>query len=152
MSKEGSFIRWQAISITQMGVAVSLILTLATASLGFALTLSKDQSILGHCWGRSFLVMAGLSLLASIGLGIWCVLNRLEDFRITARIARRREEMEEQEDEKSIIDQKLQCERCESSKRGEQSKTLLNWQARMFVVGIIFLTSAFLCVYQNNLF
>src|SRR5712691_6093776 len=96
MSKEGSFVRWQAITITQMGVTVSLILTLSTAALAFALTTSKDPIIRGHGWGRCFLVMGGLSLLASIGCGIWCVLNRLKDFRTTAQIARRREDMEKQ--------------------------------------------------------
>ena len=38
----GSFVRWQGIAITQMGYTVSLILTFATATLGFALTVFKD--------------------------------------------------------------------------------------------------------------
>lgn len=40
---EGSFVRWQAITLTQFGYAVNLILTFAAASLGFALTLVKNQ-------------------------------------------------------------------------------------------------------------
>ena len=152
MSKEGSFVRWQAITISQMGLAVSLILTLATASLGFAFTLSKDPVIRGHCWGRCFLLLGLLSQLVSIGFGIWCVLNRLKDFRTTAHIARERERMEEEKVEHTVIDQKLQCDRGENRTRGERSKTLLNWQAGTFAAGITFLSAAFLCIYQSNLF
>jgi hypothetical protein len=152
MSKEGSFVRWQAVTITQMGNAVSLILTLATASLGFALTLARDREIQNHGWGRCFVLLGGLSLVMSIGVGIWCVLNRLEDFRTTAQIAHRRETMERQGTEPSVIDQELNCVRCQNKQRGELSKSLLNWQVRLFGAGIGFLSSGFLCVYHQNIF
>ena len=32
-----------------------------------------------------------MSLLASVGFGIWCVINRLRDFRATTKVARMRE-------------------------------------------------------------
>ena len=88
---EGSFIRWQAIAIAQLGYAVNLILTLATASLGFAVALIKDKDFTPGCWSKCLLVLSQLSLLASVALGIWCVINRLLDFRKTKDNARDRE-------------------------------------------------------------
>jgi hypothetical protein len=42
---EGSFVRWQAIALVQLGYAVNLILSFATASLGFALTLPRIRDM-----------------------------------------------------------------------------------------------------------
>lgn len=41
---EGSFVRWQAITIAQLGYAVHLLLGFATAALGFCLVLLRDAS------------------------------------------------------------------------------------------------------------
>lgn len=43
---EGSFVRWQATAIAQLGYAVGLILSFAGASLGFALSVVKDKDYL----------------------------------------------------------------------------------------------------------
>jgi hypothetical protein len=51
MSSEGSFVRWQAITIAQLGFTSNLILTLAVAALGFALTLVKDSDVIASCCG-----------------------------------------------------------------------------------------------------
>jgi len=148
---EGSFVRWQAIRITQMGYAVNLILTFAAASLGFVLTLVKDQELRAHPWGACLLVFGGLSFMISITAGIWCVLNRLEDFRESAQIAREREKFEWQGYGKPWINDQLRCQRCKNRKRGECSKTLFNWQVVIFGLGVLFLTMAVVVVYHQNL-
>ena len=92
-----SFVRWQGISVTQLGYAVNLILGFATASLGFALTLLKDKDFTPqHC--EKILFDSSLALLSlSIALGVWCVINRLRDFRKTKDIANERQELGETE-------------------------------------------------------
>src|SRR5258708_26045545 len=90
---EGSFVRWQAITIAQLGFTSNLILTLAVGALGFALTLVKDADVIASCWARCLLVLSIVGLLISLALGIWCALNRLADFRMTAQIARGREKL-----------------------------------------------------------
>lgn len=146
-NSEGSFIRWQGIAITQMGYAVNLMLTFAAASLGFTLTLFKDPSRRQHCWGRCFIVFAAVALTASIAIGLWCVLNRLRDFRESAQIARRRERWEKEGCERSWIDVQLQRRRNRNRRRGRRSYRLFNWQIGSFAVGVLLLVAAVIDVY-----
>src|SRR6266568_1149185 len=89
-SQHGSFVRWQATTIAQMGFVGNLVLMLAVAALGFGLTSAKEVCFTRQCWPRCFLVVGCLSMVASIGIGLWWAVNRLCDFRLTARIARLR--------------------------------------------------------------
>ncbi|MEQ1883722.1 MAG: hypothetical protein ABL967_01585 [Bryobacteraceae bacterium] len=143
--KEGSFVRWQCIRIAQFGHVANLILTFAVASLGFSVTLLQD---LRH--GRSapcllcIWAIADFALLGSIALGILCAMNRLWDFRETAQIARRREDLEQDGKlTRQEIDARLEYQREANRKRGELSWTLFYWQIGTFGVGIVFLLLAF---------
>jgi len=73
--------------------------------------------------------VALLSLLASIGLGIWCVVNRLRDFRATKEVARKRE--------KGATDSELQPLRDLSDRLGSKTWWLFWWQIGMFGAGIV---------------
>src|ERR1700730_13138167 len=89
---EGRFTRWQSITIAQLGYAINLILSFSVASLGFALSLAKDTTQLaGNCWAKHLLLFSIFLILLSIGAGLWCVINRLRDFRKTEGIARDKE-------------------------------------------------------------
>src|SRR5437899_11385536 len=85
-----SFVRWQGITITQLGYVLNLLLGFATASLGFSLTLLKDEHFAPQrC--EKFFFDSSLGLLGcSVIVGILCVSNRLWDFRKTTHIARDR--------------------------------------------------------------
>jgi hypothetical protein len=145
----GSFIRWQGIAITQMGYAVNLFLAFATASLGFALTLFKDPSLKQHCWGRCWVVLAGVALMISIAIGVWCVLNRLRDFRDSGQIARKREGWINKGYAKTWIDDRLRHRRSRSRCRGKRSHQLLHWQIGTFGVGTAFLVLAVVAPYSG---
>jgi hypothetical protein len=145
---EGSFIRWQGITITQMGYAVNLVLTFATASLGLALTLFKDPSLKQHCWGRCWVVLAGVSLMVSIAIGVWCVRNRLTDFRESAQIARKRERWDKKGYAKVWIDEQLWHRRKKNGRRGKLSNRLFHWQVGSFGIGALLLVLAFVAVYH----
>jgi hypothetical protein len=130
-----------------MGYAVNLILSFATAALGFALTLFKD--VRQHYWGRWLLVLAGVLLMASITIGTWCVLNRLRDFRESAKIARRREWWDKHGYARKWIDDRLRSRRNRNRKRGTLSNRLFNWQVGTFGVGALLLVLAVVAVHSG---
>jgi len=140
-----AFIRWQSITITQLGYAINLILGLATASLGFSLSLAKDEeSINSSCLGKHFLLMTVLMLLASIGTGIWCVINRLRDFRETESIAR--------DNELGRLTQAEHARRkAATDEIGELTWLLFKWQIGLFAVGLVTLVIVFALLYGNRL-
>jgi hypothetical protein len=89
---EGSYQELQGRSRQQLGFVNNLLITLALAVLVFAANVSTDPSKVGALgWRRyifgSVLVLLAFSLLAGLGLSM----NRLQVFRIDARIARLRE-------------------------------------------------------------
>jgi hypothetical protein len=153
-----SFIRWHDIAINQLGFANNLILTFAGASLGFILTVLGDAAFTTalaakpEYRGREALLASALLMLASIGLGIWCVINRLKDFRETAGIALDRERMEQQGLEKCSIDAKLERRREANRKRGKVSLRLFYWQIGTFGVAIALLVLSFVVVHGPKLY
>jgi hypothetical protein len=149
---EGSFIRWQGIAIAQLGYAVNLILTLATASLGFAVALIKDRDFTPGCWGKCFLVISELSLLGSVGLGIWCSVNRLLDFRKTKDNAKDREDLRTAHCEREKIQRRLDKRRGETKKLGRRSWYIFWCQIGTFGLGVLLLAIAVAVVYNAKLF
>jgi len=87
-----SFVRWQKTTIAQLTYAINLFLGLSVGALGFqsALLLNENFDPLG--WSRFAFLISLVALLLAIGLGIWCVINRLRDFRVTMHVARLRED------------------------------------------------------------
>ena len=152
MSHEGSFIRWQSIGIAQLGYAIGLILSSATASLAFTLVLIKDQSYIPGCWGKAVMLTSMLSLIASIALGLWCVVNRLRDFRITESTARDREDLDERQASKEEKEKLLASRRTETDRLGKRTWHLFWWQIGTFALGISALTIAFGIIYHSKIF
>lgn len=95
MSQEDqeSFIRWQEITRNHFSSVANLILALATGLLAFQSTLLLEHKLSVPC--AFWLATASLIFLAtSVAIALWCLVNRLRDFRLTAQIARRREKGE----------------------------------------------------------
>lgn len=151
MANEGSFVRWQSIAITQLGYSIGLILTFATASLGFGLSLIRDDRYRPGCWAKAFMFLALLSLAVSIGLGLWCVVNRLRDFRITRSVARDRENWEKTLSDVEL-DGRLHDRRSTSKKLGKRSWCIFWWQLGMFALGSLCLTIAFTIAFHTKMF
>ena len=152
MAHEGSYVRWQSIAIDQLSRGVSLILSFATASLGFALALIRDQSYAPDCWGKVFMGASVPSLMFSILFGIWCVINRLVDFRKTRNIAQEREELERTRVAKDEIDNRLRARRSETATLGTRSWRLFWCQIGTFAFGTLALAIALAIVYHAKLF
>lgn len=126
-----SFIRWQAVTIEQFTYAVNLVLGLSTAALAFQVSTLLNQGFNPVSWHKCVFLLSLIALLASSGLGIWCVINRLRSFRATARVARMREQG------KSEIE--MEPERTLYRKLDEKTWWLFWWQIGMFGVGIFLL-------------
>jgi hypothetical protein len=88
MQGTARFVRWQAIYREHFSYAVNLFLTYSVAAFGYGLNLIRDNSFAPLVGLSRCLFWLSLCLLwVSIVLGIWCVLNRLADFRGTAQRA-----------------------------------------------------------------
>ncbi len=123
-------VRWQKTRIDQLSHVNYLILTFSLAALGFAVSLLPDDKfdrVVGslHSYRLSLLLFV-----LSIGLGIWCAINRLRDFRSTARRARLEYEGGNQCEVESL--------RFFTKKLGEWSWGILWCQIGFFGAGILF--------------
>lgn len=128
---KGSFIRWQSITIAQLTYAVNLVLGFAVAALGFQVSILLNEKFIPISWQKCAFSLSLLILLASVGFGIFCVINRLRDFRATTKVARMREA------EKA--DEEIQPHRALYKKLGERTWILFWWQIGTFGVGVLLL-------------
>ena len=144
MDSQESVVRWQSITIAQLTYAVNLVLGLTIASLGFAVTLLANEDFAPVSWQKWVFSLASLSLLVSTGLGIWCVINRLRDFRLTTDIARKRSKSSSEDD---ITDK-----RKKSRGLGNTSWRLFRCQIVAFGIGVFFLVTSIAGVYVAKLF
>lgn len=124
----GSFTRWQSITIAQLTYCVNLILGLAVAALGFQTTLLLSDKFVPIGWQKCAFGTSMIILLASIGLGIWCIINRLRDFRATTNAARLREN--------GGPESEMQTYRALYNKLGPRTWWLFWWQIGTFGAGI----------------
>lgn len=126
-----SSIRWQGRTIEQFGYSLNLILGLSVAALGFETTLVLNNSFSRAGWQTRLFSLSASFLVISIALGLWCVITRLRDFRITAKIARKRE------DGASKVE--LLPLRISSRRFGEQTWQLFWGQIVTFGLGLLLL-------------
>lgn len=80
-------VRWQGITVTQLGYVVNLLLAFSAATLGWVVNLIVS----GQIRADSELRVASWILFVGIIVGIFTNFSRLEDFRHSARAARCRE-------------------------------------------------------------
>lgn len=126
--------------MTQFGFVSNLMLGFAVAALGLWISLLRDTDFHPHGWPNCSFVLSGIAIIVSFASGIWCSLNRLWDFRITAEIARGKLEGKE------LIDK-----RTRSEKLGGRSWALLYWQIATLVLAAIFLGIALGSFYRHRL-
>lgn len=126
--------RWQGRTIEQFGYALNLILGLSVAVLGYELSHLLDEKFKMTSWQHCLLIISTLTLLLSITGGLWCVVNRLRNFRATAVIARMRED--------GASDMDLQSLRGQTDALGKRAWQLLWWQIVTFGMGLLLLVIA----------
>jgi uncharacterized membrane protein YbhN (UPF0104 family) len=157
-NSEGSFVRWQTTALTQLGYVSNLILSFATASLGFSLTMVRDDHYQPNGAAKALWIVGVALLAASVALGIWCALNRLADFRGTAQNAKERERLyldgiqdQLSRCEKQRMRTRLECRRLRTDLLGERTRLLLYLQITAFGIGALVLISAFATAFQGKI-
>jgi hypothetical protein len=129
----GSFIRWQAIALKQLGYAVNLLLGLGVGGVGFSAHLLLERK-LGTGSAESTLLVASFALLVSVLLGLACVITRLVDFRTTRCAAHKREA--------GAPERELQPLRARYSRLGQWSWRLFWLQLAAFSLGAVGVVTA----------
>lgn len=117
-------VRWQQIRITQFGIVNQTALTLAVAAIGFILA---NQNITHH---------QIIPFVLSVLMGTACSCTRLRDFRITARIARKKR--------LNSTCSSISTDRTTANCLGRESWTLLYGQLGAFNLGILLVGGSFL--------
>lgn len=126
-----SYLKWQDIRITQLGYANNLIIALAVALFGFTIKfIQTEDLILSNFQKVLFWIICAL-IIISVGLGIYVVLNRLEDFKLSAQIARKRETNKRDG---------IENDRLKSERLGNITWNIFIWQIVTFIV-------SFLCLF-----
>ncbi len=139
--------RWQETRIKQFSYVNYLVLTLALAILGFAVSLVAEIESFRDTQCILILRFHRLSLIsfsASIVLGILCSYARLIDFRKTSKIAKLRY------NSGGRTTSKIQELRSATKKLGKYSWCFLGWQIHAFIVGFVFLMIAILLWRSNS--
>lgn len=113
MTQKESYIRWQNIRIAQLGFANNLIILLSVALLGFYVKFLETCDDLNNLQ-KLFICLCFILIIISIILGFIIMLNRLDDFKLTAKIARKRETgqrdgIEEDRAEAKVLGEKTYC-------------------------------------------
>lgn len=129
-----SSVRWQGRMIEQFGYSLNLILGLSVATLGYEISYLLNEDYKLNCWQIICAVISVIFLLFSIFLGLYCVVNRLRDFRATAETAYKRE------NGASKLD--LQPLRELTKRLGGKTWRLFKWQAIAFIFSILLLVLA----------
>jgi len=138
-----SFIRWQAVLREQLTFASNLLLTFSVATLGYCLSLlQKDSELSVSAQRLEFL--AAISQASSLVLGTILVVNRLRDFRLATKIARRREE--------GATDAQLAEDRTKAKKLGGRTWCLLWLQAGTFAIGAVLVAAGVLMTVAARVF
>jgi len=123
-------VRWQSITIAQLTYSINLILGFSVATLGFQIALLFNDKFHPSKWEQLAFGVSTFALALSVGFGIWCVINRLRDFRATTTAARLREDAKPHKE--------IESQRRLYEKLGERTWCLFWWQIGLFGAGIVF--------------
>ena len=119
-----SFVRWQTVTRDYFSSVSNLVLGLATGLLAFLVSGVVPSPPTSNC--LLAVATGSMILLAvSVGLAVWCAINRLRDFRLTAQIARSRYKGEQVSSDA----------RQETKVLGQLSWLLFWWQLLLFGFG-----------------
>jgi hypothetical protein len=85
------YTRWQGFRIGQLTLCISLLLTFSVAALGFSASLlSQPTYSITNVVAQTCFLLSAIFGIISIAYGLGACLTRLQDFRVTAQVARHR--------------------------------------------------------------
>ena len=132
------FSRWQGITMTQLSYSINLFLTFSVASLGFCVSLLFNENLNTSTCQVYFYFHSLFLILASGGFGVWCTINRLRDFRASAKIANLKRKKNNSKPEK-VDDCEIDTLRELTKNLGNKTWIIFWWQIGTFCAGIVLL-------------
>lgn len=139
---DSKFQRWQDKTLSQFTYTINLFLGISIAIIGFQFSLLLNNDFTPLCFGKFYFSTSLILMLISSGLGCICVINRLKDFRITAKITRLKAKDN---------GNKLKELRRNSDNLGERTWLIFWWQFGLFWGGIFFLALSLITIYSYKL-
>ncbi len=130
------FVRWQRITLEQLGYVLNLVFTLTIAALGYWFALLRVREFVPGSSAKCALILSGLSLATAAAIGLWCSLNRLWDFRGTTKRAGDKPDAPSKEELDNI---------------GKRTWTLFYIVLGGFAVGVVALAFSLLLTYGGKL-
>lgn len=141
-SRNEPFIRWQGRSLEYFSYSINLLLVFGVGTLGFGVNLLRDGSFCPSGCAKYLFAISLLSLVLSIAVGIVCVLYRVRDFRETTTIARKKSQLE--------FDNELEALRELVGIIGSRTRQLFRWQVSLFSVGALLLVGVLVYEYSEK--
>ncbi len=129
--KKDKFIRWQKISIEQFGYIHNLVLVIVVVFLGYLIETLKGNDIIKY---KTFLLFCFIFDLTIILVSLFLSYNRLQDFRLTAKINNR---LTAKINNENTCKKEIPCLRYEADKRGKLSHSLLTLELILLGLMII---------------
>jgi len=137
-----SFIRWQGRTIDALGNAITLILSLCLATIGFVISKLLDKDFeFQHCSTKTILFVGISIIFISIIIILILIYNRLLAFRLTSRISRKREkeQLSEIDNLRNVV-----------SKKDSLTWTLFKASILTFFIGEILIIIGFIIEVANK--
>lgn len=140
---DNRFVRWQQLSISEMGKTVSLFLGISFATIGFVVSqiTSADFSFRNY-WDSFFFSFGSVVLFVHIVVSLVLTLNRLKDFKLTAKIAKA--------SEKGCSGSIITYLREESKKLGDKTWCLFNSSLWLFGIAELLIIIGFIIQISNK--
>lgn len=91
MGKKSTYDKWENHRIAQLSFINNLVVGLSLALTGYVFNFIKPSRIIFNSTQKFLFWIGVLLIVVSIVVGVFIAINRLEDFRLTAKIARNRE-------------------------------------------------------------
>ena len=146
------YTRWQSNAIAQLSFAVNLFLGLATALLGFSVSLILDEKFVLYGMPRYIFAVALLCQLISLLFGVVAVITRTLDFRFTAQIARSVEkEAAATGDEKTAEATRVASLRQRVKRLGSVTWFSFWTQIIFFTIGVLGLLTSIFIAYRHKI-
>lgn len=128
--------RWRKITLDQMSYVQNLTLTFAVAALGYWFVLVQSEAFKPATSAKVFMILSLIALAGSGMSGFSCAINRLLDFRGTARRTCNHPQAPTKDELRDL---------------GDRTWSLLYWQVALFGLGTSFLAVTLLLTYGHKL-
>ena len=146
--------RYESLRREQLGSALNLTFGLAVAGVGFCASLVVNKDSKFSYPGTCFFLIATISFMVSVGIGIFANLTRLKDFRLSVKMLKLKKERIKEKDQRKIDELTFAVREYKNmtDNLGDQTWCLFRVQQFAFAIAVIVLSIALWLLYRDQLF